>query len=375
MMMRLTASVLLSAIVSLCQEDVDESAVLVLNSENFDAAISSNPRILVEFYAPWCGHCKNLTPEWAKAAKELEGIVPLAKVDATEEEALATKYDIKGYPKIKWFLDGVINEYGGGRKAGEIVAWVQTEISPAIIEAAVSEVDGHFKGRNISETLFLARGTDAFKQNLEPIALTYRGVHKFVFTDDAQNSLKVHRGFGEEASFSGDFESQPEALRLWVKTEMLASFGQVTEHTFQIYLDSAPKGVVWLCFDPDTLLKDPVRLAEGLIPQGLKTRGEMPYIWLDTIEYEEHAKEDLRCDRYPMIVIQLGDMTKEEGTVEIKKFKKVVDKKFTADDVQAFLADVLADKIEPIDELDELDDPEDEEDEDAAMDAGDHEDL
>eukprot|EP00479_Gromia_sphaerica_P006360 TRINITY_DN1764_c0_g1_i2.p1 TRINITY_DN1764_c0_g1~~TRINITY_DN1764_c0_g1_i2.p1 ORF type:complete len:234 (-),score=47.17 TRINITY_DN1764_c0_g1_i2:139-840(-) len=58
---------------------------------------------MVEFFAPWCGHCKNLAPEWAKAAKNLKGMVTFATVDATIEASLAQRYEVKGYPTIKYF--------------------------------------------------------------------------------------------------------------------------------------------------------------------------------------------------------------------------------------------------------------------------------
>lgn len=96
--------------------DVDETHVVVLNQANFSEFVEKNRFVMVEFYAPWCGHCEALAPEYAAAATELKDEpVALAKVDATEEAELGQKFDVQGFPTIFFFADGVHKPYPGQR--------------------------------------------------------------------------------------------------------------------------------------------------------------------------------------------------------------------------------------------------------------------
>ncbi|KAL0317469.1 UNVERIFIED_CONTAM: protein disulfide isomerase-like 1-4 [Sesamum angustifolium] len=113
-------------------QEVDETHVVVLKESNFSDFIAKNRFVMVEFYAPWCGHCQALAPEYAAAAEELKDeAVVLAKVDATEEAELSQKFDVQGFP-IYFFVDGVHKPYPGQRTKDAIVAWLKKKIGPGL---------------------------------------------------------------------------------------------------------------------------------------------------------------------------------------------------------------------------------------------------
>eukprot|EP00879_Flechtneria_rotunda_P008753 GHRR01009167.1.p1 GENE.GHRR01009167.1~~GHRR01009167.1.p1 ORF type:complete len:415 (+),score=150.40 GHRR01009167.1:625-1869(+) len=99
--------------------------VVTLTDSNFDEEVVQSDDIwFIEFYAPWCGHCKALKPVWTEAASEMKGKIKFGAVDCTAHQSTCGQYKVQGYPTIKLFGSNKESpeDYQGGRDSGSIVA-------------------------------------------------------------------------------------------------------------------------------------------------------------------------------------------------------------------------------------------------------------
>ena len=113
------------------------AGVPALDEASFDGWLAEHPVALVEFYAPWCGHCKELAPIYAEAAEIIaadHGSQPLAKVDAALHTGLATRFNIESFPTLVLFRQGQPHDFEG-----------TTDSSQAIVDAMTTQLDPNWK--------------------------------------------------------------------------------------------------------------------------------------------------------------------------------------------------------------------------------------
>ncbi|KAG5363070.1 putative protein disulfide-isomerase [Yarrowia sp. B02] len=108
---------------------------------NLGPVLKSNKTSVVEFYAPWCGHCRSLLPEYIKASKGLKGLANVVAVDCDQEinKPVCAQWKVQGFPTIKIFrpfndpktgkkMRPMVEDYKGPREAVTIVKEVSNRI-------------------------------------------------------------------------------------------------------------------------------------------------------------------------------------------------------------------------------------------------------
>jgi len=241
------------------------SHVLDLNEENFQATLEANEFVLVEFFAPWCGHCKALAPEYEKAAETLadsQSAVKLAKVDCTQHTDVCGRFEVRGYPTLKLFKSSVPKEYNGPREAKGIVEWLKSKTGPAYHTLATAEQVTAFTTERADSIYllghFAAAGSEAAKAFLavsnEPRAENWALGHVSAAGVGKKDSVVLHRSFDADVVFEKDTFTTTELVD-WASEHAYPYVGEVSTQYERLAKRNLPMALVFLDDEPEELEK------------------------------------------------------------------------------------------------------------------------
>ena len=153
---------------------LDDQGVLELGIDNFEDIIGANQFVFVSFYVPRCGHCTLLDLQLEKAAKLLlymDVEIMFARIHATDNQELSSRYRVSGYPTMKFFRQGQPIDYIGKRKSIDIVDWLIQKTKPLTTVLKSPDITTAWvKNNDVNIVVYFEDSNHAAVKNIKSVA-------------------------------------------------------------------------------------------------------------------------------------------------------------------------------------------------------------
>ncbi|GMM51434.1 protein disulfide isomerase [Starmerella bacillaris] len=322
-----------------------DSKVVDLTGENFMDYVNSHDLVLAEFFAPWCGHCKKLAPEFEEAAAYLadtEHDITLAKVDCTESKEFCMELEVQGFPTLFIYDHGdQAGQYQGPRKSADIIKHMLKQSLPVVSELKLAADVESWLEENHEENpvVFLYLGSEEVKEDFELIAKLHRNSLSFISSSDPKlkelynSDLVVFKLDEEPESLEG--EATRESIDKFVVENRFASFEDLGPDNYINYIES---GIPMLyAFVGDESARELIK--DSLTPYIKQLKGKANVVFLDSNTYGRHASNLNMEQKFPALVIHDTDSNKKyihDQSVDV-----------SASSIKKFIDDFLGNKIQP----------------------------
>nr|CAX76334.1 putative protein disulfide isomerase-associated 3 precursor [Schistosoma japonicum] len=211
------------------------SEVLELTKDNFHSQLKSIPVCLVKFYAPWCGHCKSLAPEYKSAADIISkktANLKLAEVDCTAHGDICSEFGVNGYPTLKIFRDGIFDsEYNGPRNADGIANYMISRAGPVSKEiSAFKDVEDSLSDDKPSVVAFIKSSSDPLMKTFMTLAKSmidnavFLHSHNNIYENSGENELRLYLPKRLRTKLEPDFsiysgEMEVDDIKKWIRKD------------------------------------------------------------------------------------------------------------------------------------------------------------
>lgn len=287
-----------------------ESKIITLTKKTFPDFIKENDLVLAEFFAPWCGHCKALAPEYEEAAKALDQKnIKLVQIDCNEEVDFCQEQGVEGYPTLKIYRGpDNVTPYQGARKAPAIISHMTKQSLPAVSILTNEMVEDFKTADKVVVVAFYNADDIASNKTFSSVAEKLRDEFLFGANYDADlakaegvtaPAVVLYKSFDEgKVIYSEEFNA--EGIEQFVTIASLPLIGEVGPETYGSYM-SAGIPLAYIFAETEEERKS---LSETLKPIAEQYKGKINFATIDAKAFGGHAVNlNLKADKFPAFAI------------------------------------------------------------------------